>query len=115
MIFDIEALKRYLSAAFDLSEERAAEILCAAAQSLSENLERAEAGVVAGDYDRVFRAAHSLKGALGNLDLREFAVKAQEIEIHARRAMDYDYAAKLMEFRAGLAPLISNGRHALEC
>ena len=100
-------VREYLSQAFGLSDDKVRDILRAAAQSLGENLERAEQGVADGDYEILFRAAHTLKGALGNLNLTVLSGKALEIEMHARREEEYGYAEALGDLRRVLAPLLS--------
>jgi len=100
------AVRKYIASEFGLPDDKVEEIMKAAARSLRENLDRAAKALDDQDYETLFRAAHTLKGSLGNLNLNELAAKALEMEMHARKEQDYDYVQGIEELRAALEPLI---------
>ncbi len=104
---DFQALRQHLSSAFGLPDEKVDEVMAAAIHSLRENLDRAEEALHARDYDTLFRAAHTLKGGLGNLNLTFLSARALEIEQHARRQEEgYDYAKGIEGLKKALSPLL---------
>ncbi len=105
---DSQALREHLSTAFGLPDDKVNEVIAAAIYSLKENLDRAEKALTVRDYDTLFRAVHTLKGGLGNLNLPLLSARALEIEQHARnRTEDYDYANGIEELKKALSPLLS--------
>ena len=71
-----------------------------------ENLGILEKAVAEGDVSRAFDAAHSLKGSLGNLELRPLAEPVTEITEKLRCASEMPDLSDLMsEYEKALADL----------
>ncbi len=105
---DPREVKEYIASAFELPEDKVEVIIAAAVKSLGENLRLAETALNEQDFETLFRAAHTLKGALGNLNLAGLAATALEMERSAReRSVDYDYAGTIKRLEDALSPLLS--------
>ena len=69
-------------------------------KSSARALEALNASIATGDYDGIYRAAHSLKGSAATLRLKTLQSYACEIEIAGREKQAIDYGAacqKLLE------------------
>jgi HPt (histidine-containing phosphotransfer) domain-containing protein len=71
-------------------------------QSSREDLERLRAALAESDSAGVADAAHSLRGAAGNLDLREISHLAGELESRARGGSLEDASQSLEALKAHL-------------
>jgi HPt (histidine-containing phosphotransfer) domain-containing protein len=61
------------------------------------NFEALEKNIKAGDLDKAFEAAHSLKGVLGNLSLTPLLEPVKEVTELLRARKDVDYSPYLKE------------------
>ena len=72
-----------LSANLGLEEEEYRELIDLFIQSGGDDLQKIADGVAAGNADQVMRAAHTIKGAAGNLGLVDVSAAAKVIEARA--------------------------------
>jgi HPt (histidine-containing phosphotransfer) domain-containing protein len=67
-----------------LEEEEYLELLELFVDTSASDLERLRTAITLGDLDQATKAAHSLKGAAGNLGLTELFETAKKVEMDAR-------------------------------
>lgn len=63
-----------------------------------ENHKRLKEAAASGDTDKVFEAAHAIKGAIGNLSITPLYEKISEITESARAHVAADYAGMVDDF-----------------
>ena len=74
--------------------------------SLSD-IEKLQRGVVSGDKDKVAQAAHSIKGAAGNLGFMDIFAIAAETEADAKQGILNEVEDKIKTIKNGLDDISS--------
>ena len=98
---DIHALAERL----DLDEASCRDLLGIFVRESRKDLERLRAALAAADCDGVAEAAHSLRGAAGNLDLKEIMLPADKLERGARNGSLENSAGLIADLSARLESL----------
>jgi HPt (histidine-containing phosphotransfer) domain-containing protein len=97
-------VKDHLQEQFGLSAEQVEDLLPLFLKTLGGYLVDLESAVAAHDLQLLTRNAHTIKGALLNLGLKDSAEQAKVIELLARTGNETtDYFLKAAELREGLA------------
>ena len=97
-------VKDHLQEQFGLSAEQVEDLLPLFLKTLGAYLIDLETAVAAHDLPLLTRNAHTIKGALLNLGLKDSAEQARVIELLARTGNEStDYGLKAAELRQGLA------------
>lgn len=95
----------HLQQVYQLDPEQIAHMLSVSIQSVFNALDGAATALNHGNLDELADAAHSAKGAIGALGLKEETELARRIELTARAGEQGDFAVWLTELRTSLAPL----------
>lgn len=95
-----ERIRVYLEKQFNLPEAQVLSMLPAFVDTLSSHMQRLEDALQENNLINIARAAHTIKGALLNLGLSEFAESALQIELGARNFDDtLDYPELIASLR----------------
>ncbi len=104
----IKKVKNYLADQFHLTEEQIESMLPGFVATLIVHMQNLEAALMEKSLITIGKSAHTLKGALLNLGLKECAKTALLIEEEARAGNDSTNLKKLVDdLRISLAPIIT--------
>jgi len=99
-------IRLFLKENFHLPEEHIETMLASIRDSLNLEFANAGRGLVANDKEILWKAAHSIKGALLNAGAGDWAKLAKEIELSARAAEDLDYETLFAELKSGMTGIL---------
>ncbi len=93
-------IKKYLKKQFSLSEEQVSGMMPDFIATLSKHMDNLENDLNSGDLIALGKSGHTMKGALVNLGLEEYAALAMEIEIAGKNGdSSVDFANIFLKLR----------------
>ncbi len=101
----LSSVKNHLSSVYNLNDDQIDNMVVHAGKTLSENLLSAASALENNDFHKLGMSAHSIKGSLLNLGLRDAAERARIIEISAKEERDVDFAILLSQLKEDLGDL----------
>lgn len=100
-------IRKYLCSRFNFPDEQIDQMLPSFITTLGEHMTGLEGALQSGDLVELGRKGHTIKGALLNLGLHEFADIALEIEQKGRdQDQSVDYASLVEQLRNNLQSLL---------
>ncbi len=108
-------IRDHLSRAYMLSDEKIDLFLPRFLATLQSHLDNLQRPVATKSLEELSKAAHTLKGALLNLGLRELADIAYQMELHSRagdRGSDYQTWAEQLAREINIITTTENGNTA---
>ena len=99
---------RQLAERFELEEEEFLELVELLIETSTSDLGRLQSALDGGDVSGVLEAAHSIKGASGNLGFSDISGVAGEVEQKARENSLEGSAAAVRSIREGLDTIAKN-------
>lgn len=104
----LDIIRNYLSSRFQFPDEQVDQMLPSFILTLGKHMDGLESALQQGDLTDLGRKGHTMKGALLNLGLHEYADIALEIEVNGRDGKEsVDYASLVQRLRDCLKPLLS--------
>lgn len=104
---DLQEIKSFLKDTYKLGPEHIEVMLRSIKGSLVVEFDAAVKAVAQQDMTSLWKASHSIKGALLNAGAKDWAAYAQKIEMAAKEGEDVDYSVFLSELQDGLHALLS--------
>ena len=105
---DISKVRAHLAAKYKLTEDKIDFLLNGLKGSLQAEMSKAQTAASQNDLPSLAHAAHSMKGALLNLGLAEWAELARSIELGAKASDTIDFNNLVNELINGVAILIDS-------
>ncbi len=101
-LVEVEQIKGFLKKTYDFSSENIELMLASIKESLTLEFANVERGLVEDDNTLLWRAAHSIKGALLNAGVENWAEVARKIELSAKNKEEVDYEGLFKELKMGI-------------
>ncbi|MCB2181035.1 MAG: Hpt domain-containing protein [Desulfobulbaceae bacterium] len=98
----LQELKDHLHKTYQLSPEQIDRMVASIQRALTLEFDKAFNAINQQDMTSLWKASHSIKGALMNAGAAGWAEFAQKIEKDAKAGVDADYAALLNELQNGI-------------
>lgn len=102
----LEDVKHYLATTYNLPEDKIEMMLASARTSLVKELEGGAAAVASNDLEKLWQAAHAMKGLLLNMGASDWSERAHYLEKSARNNQDEAYGALFADLKEGIAAMI---------
>lgn len=103
---DTEKIRFFLKDTYKLGPEHIKIMLSSIKESLTLEFDKAAEAIAQQDMTSLWKAAHSIKGALMNAGAEDWAECARKIEMAARDGGDDDYSVLLKELQDSLRAIL---------
>ncbi len=103
---DTEHIRCHLKAAYNLETEQIELMVASIRQSLNLEFEKIDEALTQNDVTILWKAAHSIKGALLNAGFNDWGGFARKIEVSAKNEEDADYEGLFKELKNGLSGIL---------